>query len=61
MVAFNRIVQPKTTSGDREATKKLAAHQSTGVKQGKSLTPPSNGSSLGTKVSGGANLSGGRG
>ena len=61
MAAFNPIVQPKVTSEEVQARKKLAAHVTVGTKPGVKLTPPGNGRSLGTKVSGGARLSGGRG
>jgi hypothetical protein len=64
MAAINPIVQPKVTSEEVQARKKLAAHVSVGTRQGTNLAPPSNGiqsRSFGTKVSGGANLSGGRG
>lgn len=61
MAAFNKIVLPKVTSQEVEAAKTLSAHQTSGIKPSRNLTPPSNGSSLGTQVSGGARISGGRG
>jgi hypothetical protein len=64
MAAFVPIVQPKVTSEEVQARRKLAAHVTVGTRPGVNLAPPSNGSSsrsFGTKVSGGARLSGGRG
>lgn len=61
MTAINPIVQPKVTSAEVEAAKVLKNHQDTGIKPKPPLTANGNGSSLGTQVSGGARISGGRG
>lgn len=61
MAAINPIVNPKVTSTVDEANKVLKNHVDRGIKPAPSLTAPGNGSSLGTQVSGGARISGGRG
>lgn len=61
MAAINPIVLPKVTSQEVESALKLRAHVTTGIKPSRPRTAPSNGSSLGSQVSGGARISGGRG